>query len=131
LAPVCVCVCVPEYNIEMTPTSSLRAMREQWYRHGDGFILVFSITSRESFEEMIEMHKSILRSKDKDQVPIVMVANKSDLEYQREVGKHESRALARQLQCPFVEASAKEGINVDVAFTELVKLIRKDQKVGV
>lgn len=105
------------------------AMREQWYRHGDGFILVFSITSRESFEEMTGMHQQIMRIKDVDTCPIVIVANKCDLEAQREVGVLEARALAKQLGCPFVEASAKEGINVDVAFFELVKLIRKDQKV--
>jgi GTPase KRas protein len=105
-------------------------MREQWYRHGDGFILVFSITSRDSFDEVTAMYHAILRTKDRDYVPLVMVANKCDLEAQREVGVTEARALAKQLGCPFIEASAKEGVNVNVAFESLVKLIRKDHKVS-
>ncbi len=57
-------------------------------RTGEGFLLVYSITSRSSFEEISTFHQQILRVKDKDQFPIVVVANKSDLEYDRQVGQH-------------------------------------------
>jgi GTPase KRas len=62
------------------------AMREQYMRTGEGFLLVYSITSRNSFEEISTFHQQILRVKDKDTFPVVVVANKCDLEYERQVG---------------------------------------------
>ena len=61
-------------------------MREQYMRTGEGFLLVYSITSRNSFEEITTFHQQILRVKDKDSFPVVVVANKCDLEYERQVG---------------------------------------------
>ena len=65
---------------------SYSAMREQYMRTGEGFILVYSITARESFEEINQFHQQILRVKDKDNFPMVLVGNKCDLEYERQVG---------------------------------------------
>lgn len=69
-----------------------RAMREQYMRTGEGFLLVYSITSRPSFEEISTFHQQILRVKDQDSFPVVVVANKSDLEYERQVGMNGTRA---------------------------------------
>lgn len=66
--------------------SSNRAMREQYMRTGEGFLLVYAITSRESFEEIQGFHQQILRVKDKDNFPMILVGNKCDLEYERQVG---------------------------------------------
>jgi GTPase KRas protein len=63
-----------------------RAMREQYMRTGEGFLLVYSITSRDSFEEISTYHQQILRVKDQDAFPVIVVANKCDLEYERQVG---------------------------------------------
>ncbi len=63
-----------------------RAMREQYMRTGEGFLLVYSITSRNSFEEISTFHQQILRVKDQDSFPVVVVANKCDLEFERQVG---------------------------------------------
>jgi GTPase KRas protein len=60
-------------------------MREQYMRTGEGFLLVYSITSRSSFEEIITFQQQILRVKDKDYFPVIVVANKSDLEGERQV----------------------------------------------
>lgn len=50
-----------------------------------GFILVFSVTDYASFEEIFKFHRQILRVKDRDEFPMLMVGNKSDLEAQRVV----------------------------------------------
>lgn len=63
------------------------AMREQYMRTGEGFLLVYSITSRQSFEEIQVFQQQILRVKDKDYFPIIIVGNKCDLEGEREVSK--------------------------------------------
>lgn len=67
------------------------AMREQYMRTGEGFLLVYSITSKQSFDEITTFQQQILRVKDKDYFPMVVVGNKCDLESEREVsraGKH-------------------------------------------
>src|SRR3954454_22928559 len=61
------------------------AMREQYMRTGEGFLLVYSITSRESFEEITTFQQQILRVKDKDSFPMVVVGNKCDLNDERQV----------------------------------------------
>ena len=61
------------------------AMREQYMRTGEGFLLVYSITSRQSFEEIVTFQQQILRVKDKDYFPIIVVGNKCDLDAERQV----------------------------------------------
>lgn len=63
------------------------AMREQYMRTGEGFLLVYDITSRQSFEEITTFEQQILRVKDKDYFPMVVVGNKCDLEGEREVSR--------------------------------------------
>jgi len=103
-------------------------MREQYMRTGEGFILVYSITARESFDEITQFHQQILRVKDKDNFPMVLVGNKCDLEFERQVAVNEGRDLAKHLGCVFMETSAKQSINVDEAFYSVVREIRKYNK---
>jgi len=101
------------------------AMREQYMRTGEGFLLVYSITARQSFEEIMTFQQQILRVKDKDYFPVIVVGNKCDLEAERQVSKQEGEALARQFGCKFIETSAKSRINVEAAFFDLVREIRR------
>lgn len=57
-------------------------------REGEGFLLIYSITDRDSFDMIGAMHRQLLRVKDTESVPIVLVGNKCDLEYQRRVDVH-------------------------------------------
>ncbi|KAF6722626.1 Ras-related protein R-Ras2 [Oryzias melastigma] len=104
------------------------AMREQYMRTGEGFLLVFSVTDRGSFEEIYKFQRQILRVKDRDEFPMILVGNKADLELQRQVTQEEGQNLARQLKVTYMEASAKIRMNVDQAFHELVRVIRKFQE---
>ena len=67
-------------------------MREHYMAAGEGFLLVYSITSRSSFEEIFDFQRQILRVKDAERVPMVVIANKSDLEYERQVGMNGASA---------------------------------------
>jgi hypothetical protein len=60
-------------------------MREQYMRTGEGFLLVYSITDRQSFEEIMTFQQQILRVKDKDYFPMIVVGNKCDLDGERQV----------------------------------------------
>ncbi|CAG5131493.1 unnamed protein product [Candidula unifasciata] len=104
------------------------AMREQYMRSGEGFLLVYSVIDRSSFEEIYKFHKQILRVKDRDEFPMLLVANKSDLESQRLVSSTEGQELAHNLKIRYIEASAKHRLNVDQSFYELVRIVRKFQE---
>jgi len=103
------------------------AMREQYMRSGEGFLLVFSLTERQSFEEVYKFHKQVLRVKDRDEFPMLIVGNKADMDRQRQVSTADCEDMAKQLKTPFIECSAKNRMNVDQAFHELVRLIRRFQ----
>lgn len=103
------------------------AMREQYMRAGEGFLLVFSLSDRRSFEQASIFHREILRVKDRDEFPVMLVGNKADLDSQRVVSGEEAQGLARQLRAPYIECSAKIRMNVDQAFHELVRVIRRFQ----
>ncbi|XP_004923689.2 ras-related protein M-Ras [Bombyx mori] len=101
------------------------AMREQYMRKGDGFLIVFSVTDKQSFENIRHFHTQILRVKDRDSYPMVVVGNKVDLVHARVVPPAAARLAARALHAPYLETSAKEPpLNIDAAFHELVRLIR-------
>ncbi|XP_071849431.1 ras-related protein R-Ras2-like [Apostichopus japonicus] len=104
------------------------AMREQYMRSGEGFLLVFSLTNRTSFDEIFKYHRQILRVKDRDEFPMILVGNKCDLQQQREVTPEEGNHLAQTLKIGYVEASAKTRTNVDQSFHKLVRLIRVFQE---
>lgn len=100
-------------------------MREQYMRKGDAFLLVYSVTDRASYMNIKQFHTLILRVKDKDAYPMILVANKVDLVHLRQVSTEQGQELANALKIPYIETSAKNPpINVDKAFHEVVRLIR-------
>jgi GTPase KRas protein len=54
-------------------------------KYGEGFLLVYSIESRQSFNELEIFYQQILRMKDSASFPMIIVGTKCDLEYQRQV----------------------------------------------
>ena len=84
--PVGTSLCPLFSNLYPMLTVLYRAMREQYMRTGEGFLLVYSITSRNSFEEISTFYQQILQAKKLDYFPVILVANKCDLEYERQVG---------------------------------------------
>jgi GTPase KRas protein len=127
------------------------ALRDQWIRDGEGFVLVYSISSRASFARIEKFHRQIQRVKESSQsgspsypgsplsttsigsgsfgpAPVMLVGNKSDRITEREVSTQEGHALARELGCDFVEASAKNCVNVEKAFYDVVRQLRKQKQ---
>ncbi|XP_065514264.1 ras-related protein R-Ras-like [Caloenas nicobarica] len=101
------------------------AMREQHLRAGDGFLLVFAINDRGSFQLLPRLLGQILRVKDRDDVPAVLVGNKVDLQPHRQVGRDEAQAFARRSRLRYLETSARTRLNVDEAFEGLVRDVRR------
>lgn len=103
------------------------AMRDQYMRCGEGFIICYSICDRHSFQEASEYRKLIARVRLTEDIPLVLVANKLDLQSQRKVSLEEGKALAMQFGCPFYETSAALRCNVDEVFYTLVREIRRKE----
>ncbi|XP_011172056.1 GTPase HRas [Solenopsis invicta] len=104
------------------------AMRDQYMRTGEGFLLVFAVNSAKSFEDIGTYREQIKRVKDAEEVPMVLVGNKCDLQQAWAVNMTQAREVARQYGVPFVETSAKTRMGVDDAFYTLVREIRKDKE---
>ncbi|KAK9456625.1 ras family-domain-containing protein [Dipodascopsis uninucleata] len=100
-------------------------LRDQWIREGEGFVLVYSITSMKSFKQIELLYSEIERQKPKNSVPIIVVGNKLDLISLREVKNQMGQTFAKNRHLEFFEVSSKNDLNVKRAFTELVKLGRK------
>lgn len=86
-----------------------------------GFVVVYSVTSRQSFEDIRTMRDQILRVKNRSRVPLLLVGNKSDLVSQREVPSNAGDELARVWGSTFIETSAKSAQNVNELFIEIVR----------
>ena len=83
-------------------------------KNGQGFLLIYSITSQATFNDLIDLKDQIIRVKENNtNIPLVLVGNKIDLEDERVVGKHQGQSLAREFGCTFLETSAKLEINVN------------------
>merc|ERR1711862_888 len=106
-----------------------RPMEEHYYKACTGFILVYSVTSRSSFDLVGEIYREILEEKKESKISFVLVGNKCDLQVDRQVDKEEGEELAKILNCPFFEASAKDDINVDALFDSLVKRLHESENV--
>ena len=99
-------------------------------RSGEGFVIIYSITDRQSFLEAAQAKTQIERVRRGDGTPMVLVANKMDLESKREVTTEEGQALAREFDCPFFETSAALRHFVDDVFHTLIRQIRKKERLG-
>ncbi|OWK16946.1 RAP1B [Cervus elaphus hippelaphus] len=100
--------------LDTAGTEQFTAMRDLYMKNGQGFALVYSITAQSTFNDLQDLREQILRVKDTDDVPMILVGNKCDLEDERVVGKEQGQNLARQWNnCAFLESSAKSKINVN------------------
>eukprot|EP01122_Echinamoeba_exundans_P001653 TRINITY_DN11669_c0_g1_i1.p1 TRINITY_DN11669_c0_g1~~TRINITY_DN11669_c0_g1_i1.p1 ORF type:complete len:188 (-),score=24.01 TRINITY_DN11669_c0_g1_i1:128-691(-) len=103
-------------------------MHEQFMRESQGFILVYSINSRSSFDELATFRDHICRTRDLSKISICLIGNKCDLEVEREVTRAEGQDCASNFGVPFFETSAKTGANGEEVFFSLVRAIRRAAK---
>jgi len=106
------------------------SMQDQWMREGKGFLLVYNICEPQSFDELTLLREKILRAKDVETVPLVVAGNKCDLRDHAsttQVTKKAGEDLAKTWQCKFFETSAKDKINNEECFYEVVRQIRASE----
>ncbi|ESO05381.1 hypothetical protein HELRODRAFT_156884 [Helobdella robusta] len=110
--------------LDTAGTEQFASMRDLYIKNGQGFVIVYSVTSSQSFLDIQTMKDQIVRVKHRLKVPIILVGNKRDLEADREAKKvayKDGMLLAQQWGCPFVESSAKSTHDVNAVFIEIVR----------
>jgi len=98
-----------------------RTLTASYYRSAHGIILVYDVTNRETFINLSDvwLKEVDIYSTNQDCIKM-LVGNKVDRESERIVSKDEGMEFARQYGCLFVECSAKDRVNVEQCFEELV-----------
>ena len=93
-----------------------QTMLDTWINSADGFILVYSIDNKESFESTKSRYDRILKLKSDQKISIVIAGNKCDLEEKRQVSREEVEKFCKNHKITFMETSALKTINVKEAF---------------
>ena len=112
------------YNLKMkiwdtAGQERFKSMSVNVIKNAEGLLLTYSITSRESFNNLESWLKQLNDAKDISKIPIVIVGNKSDLEGLRIVKYEEGKEFADKHNYHFYEVSAKTGQNVKEAFYDI------------
>ena len=96
-----------------------RSMTKAYYQGALGAFIVYDITRRNTFEN-VENWLSDLKKCADNKVSIILLGNKNDLEEEREVKTEEGELFAKDNNIAFLETSALNGKNIEIAFKTLV-----------
>lgn len=106
-----------------------KALAPNYYRQAKGAILVYDITDKASFDRVKHWIKELASQADKD-IKIVIAANKSDRELERNLSKEEAIEYAQSIGATHIATSAKTGNGVTELFQALAELVIKTHQKG-
>ncbi|XP_042305908.1 ras-related protein Rab-37 isoform X5 [Sceloporus undulatus] len=101
-----------------------RSVTHAYYRDAQALLLLYDITSRMSFDNIRAWLTEIHEYAQKD-VVIMLLGNKADVSSERVVRTEDGESLAREYGVPFMETSAKTGMNVELAFLAIAKELKQ------
>ena len=101
-----------------------RAMTKNLYLKSQGIIILFDITNETSFINLKNWMSQIKESRGED-IPILLVGNKIDLEDNRVINKERAMEYANNENIEYIEVSSKTGENINKALTSLLQKILK------
>uniref|UniRef100_A0A7N6AYH8 small monomeric GTPase n=1 Tax=Anabas testudineus TaxID=64144 RepID=A0A7N6AYH8_ANATE len=100
-----------------------RSVTHAYYRDAHALLLLYDITSKSSFDNIRAWLTEIHEYAQSD-VVIMLLGNKADMSSDRAIRRDEGERLAREYSVPFMETSAKTGVNVELAFTAVAKELK-------
>ncbi|XP_063098581.1 ras-related protein Rab-37 isoform X4 [Cavia porcellus] len=100
-----------------------RSVTHAYYRDAQALLLLYDITNKSSFDNirawLTEIHEYAQRD-----VVIVLLGNKADVSSERVIRREDGETLAREYGVPFMETSAKTGMNVELAFLAIARELK-------
>lgn len=114
--------------LDTAGTDQFRSMRDLYMKNSHGFMLVYSVVAESTFLEVSDIYEQVLRVKDVDSAPVVLIGNKRDLYDQRAITTQAGEALASRWKAPFFETSAFDSHNIAESFRACVELIRAQDR---
>ena len=120
------------YLYDTNGQEQYNALSDNYYRKADGCILVYDITNKESFDSIKNNYIPKIKEICKSNVQIVLIGNKLDLNFDREVSVDEGSNLAIQNKFNnFKETSCVDNINVVNVFQSIIELTKFELKKNV
>ena len=107
------------------------AINESYYKQADCCLLVYDITSMDSFKSIKNYYIKKIKEKCNSGLKVILLGNKTDLKDERQVSDDNGKDLAEKNGYMFMESSCKDNYNVSDAFTALVEMTNNDIKKGI
>ena len=104
-----------------------KALTQNYFRNAEGVLLVYDVTSTDSFDNLKYWISSIKENMEKKNmhIPVIVIGNKIDMEEAREIKRENAEKFAGESNYKYFETSAKTGVGVDDAIRELVNQVLK------
>ena len=119
-------------NCEIIDTGGqekFNALNKTYYKRADCCVLVYDITDVDSFEKCKYFYKKLIAENCLENVKVILVGNKTDLENQRKVKTEEGEKFAEENNYYFIETSCESNSNVSDAF-EMIILSNSESKIN-
>ena len=110
---------------DTTGQERYQVLAKNFFNSNDGFIIVYDITNRKSYNNINYWVEQINESAP-NHSKCVIFGNKNDLIERRQVELNEGKELGKKYNYKFFETSAKDGINLNEGFESLFKEIMND-----
>ncbi|XP_023316863.1 ras-related protein Rab-37 isoform X4 [Trichogramma pretiosum] len=104
-----------------------RSVTHAYYRDAHALLLLYDVTNKQSFDN-IRAWLGEIREYAQDDVVIMLLGNKCDCGSDRVVRKEDGQRLASEYKVPFMETSAKTGLNVELAFHAVARELKARAK---
>ncbi|KAM9584339.1 ras-related protein Rab-26 [Trichechus inunguis] len=101
-----------------------RSVTHAYYRDAHALLLLYDVSNKASFDNIQAWLSEIQEHAHRD-VVLMLLGNKVDSTQEREVKREDGEKLAKEYGLPFMETSAKTGLNVDLAFTAIAKELKQ------
>merc|ERR1712150_466849 len=120
-----------EHTIDLVDTAGqdeYTMLPQSYVIDNHGYILVYSVTSRKSFEVVQDIRERLLDLTGRTNLPIILAGNKTDLHMEREISTSDGQQLAKKWNAPFMESTAKDLKSVTKVFCGIIDVIEREEQ---
>ena len=103
-------------------------MSDSYYRNADGCLLVYDITNKKSYENIKEKYIPKIKNKCEKNIKVILIGNKTDLEFDRVVKRDEAAKFAVDNNFLFKETSCVDNYNINKVFQNIIEVVIFERK---